>query len=59
VLNGNSNAYRDVAVLNAAAGILVAGKAETLADGVVLAGRSIDTGEAKDRLEKLVRVSNG
>jgi anthranilate phosphoribosyltransferase len=58
VLNGMSSAYRDVAVLNAAAGIVVAGKAKDLAEGVVLAGRSIDTGAAKDRLEKLVRVSN-
>jgi anthranilate phosphoribosyltransferase len=58
VLNGDQSAYRDVSVLNAAAGILVAGKAENLADAVVLAGRSIDTGAAKERLEKLVRASN-
>jgi anthranilate phosphoribosyltransferase len=58
VLNGDLNAYRDVAVLNAAAGIVVAGKAENLADAVVLAGRSIDTGAAKERLEKLVQASN-
>ncbi len=58
VLMGDLNAYRDVAVLNAAAGLVVAGKAENLADGVVLAGRSIDTGAALERLEKLIQVSN-
>jgi anthranilate phosphoribosyltransferase len=58
VLNGELNAYRDVAVLNAAAGLVVAGKAENLADAVVLACASIDTGSALARLEKLVKVSN-
>jgi anthranilate phosphoribosyltransferase len=58
VLAGVEGAYRDVAVLNAAAGLVVAGKAENLADGVVLAERSIDSGAARERLERLVRVSN-
>ncbi len=58
VLAGVEGAYRDVSVLNAAAGLVVAGKAETLADGVVLARRSIDSGAARERLEKLVKVSN-
>lgn len=58
VLAGDLNAYRDVAVLNAAAGLVVAGKAETLADGVVLAGKSIDSGAAMARLDKLIEVSN-
>lgn len=58
VLTGDLNAYRDVAVLNAAAGLVVAGKAENLADAVVLAGRSIDTGAALQRLEKLIKASN-
>jgi anthranilate phosphoribosyltransferase len=58
VLNGTPSPYRDVAVLNAGAGIVVAGKAATLADGVALANKSIDTGAAKQRLENLIRVSN-
>lgn len=59
VLDGAHNAYRDVSVLNAAAGLVVAGKADTLADAVVLAGQSIDSGAAKARLERLIKVSNG
>ncbi len=58
VLAGAQNAYRDVSVLNAAAGLIVAGKARTLDEGVVLAGASIDSGAAMRRLEKLAQVSN-
>jgi anthranilate phosphoribosyltransferase len=36
----------------------VAGRAEGLTDGVVLAQKSIDSGEAKDRLARLVTISN-
>jgi anthranilate phosphoribosyltransferase len=59
VLEGKPGPYRDVALLNAAAALLVAGKAETLRDGAKLAAQSIDSGAAKARLEKLVVVSNG
>jgi anthranilate phosphoribosyltransferase len=59
VLEGKPGPYRDVALLNAAAALLVAGKAETLRDGAKLAALSIDSGAAKARLEKLVVVSNG
>jgi anthranilate phosphoribosyltransferase len=59
VLEAKPGPYRDVALLNAAAALLVAGKAETLRDGAKLAAQSIDSGAAKARLEKLVVVSNG
>jgi anthranilate phosphoribosyltransferase len=59
VLAGTSGAYRDIAVLNAAASLIVAGKAGTLAEGAKIAAQSIDSGAAKARLEKLVAVSNG
>jgi anthranilate phosphoribosyltransferase len=58
VLDGKVGAYRDIAVLNAAAALVVAGRAEGLKDGVVLAQKSIDSGEAKDRLARLVTISN-
>jgi len=44
--------------MNAAASLVVASKANALADGVKLAAQSIDSGAAKARLEKLVTVSN-
>jgi anthranilate phosphoribosyltransferase len=58
VLQGEKGAYRDIAVLNAAAALVVAGKAETLADGVKLAGHAIDSGAAEGALQRLIAVSN-
>jgi anthranilate phosphoribosyltransferase len=58
VLEGKDGAYREVAVFNAAAALVVAGRAKTLKDGVALAVKSIDSGEAEGRLRRLVAVSN-
>jgi anthranilate phosphoribosyltransferase len=58
VLQGSKNAFRDVAVFNAAAGLVVAGVAKDLKAGVAAAQKSIDSGEAAKRLEKLIAVSN-
>jgi anthranilate phosphoribosyltransferase len=57
VLKGHKNAFRDVAVLNAAAALVVAGKAENLKDGARLSAKSIDSGEAEGRLDRLIAVS--
>lgn len=48
---------RDVVVLNAGAALLVGGKAESLADGLALAERSIDSAAALEKLEALVLMS--
>ncbi|RXF74683.1 anthranilate phosphoribosyltransferase [Hansschlegelia zhihuaiae] len=58
VLDGVPGAYRDVAILNAAATLIVAGRAKTLAEGAALAAASLDSGAAYSRLDALVRVSN-
>jgi anthranilate phosphoribosyltransferase len=58
VLGGRKGAYRDVAVLNAAAALVVAAKARTLADGVNLAQTAIDSGQAEGCLDRLIAVSN-
>ena len=58
VLQGTKGAFRDVALLNAAAALVVAGKAKDLKEGAALAATSIDSGAAKDRLDRLVAVSN-
>jgi anthranilate phosphoribosyltransferase len=57
VLNGQKNAYRDIAVLNASAALIVAGKAEDLASGARLAEAALDSGKARDTLENLIRLS--
>jgi len=58
VLKGDKGAFRDVAVLNAAAALMVAERAQELEDGVELAQRSIESGEAEARLDRLIAVSN-
>jgi len=58
VLKGKKGPYRDVAILNAAAALIVAGRAATLKEGVALAAKSIDSGEAEGRLDRLIAVSN-
>ncbi len=58
LLNGTESAYRDAVLLNAAAALLVAGKVDTLPDGVALAKDSIDSGKAKHAVETLARVTS-
>ncbi len=58
VLEGKPGAFRNVALLNAAAALVVAGRAGNLKDGVALATQSLDSGAARKRLEHLVAVSN-
>lgn len=58
VLTGARNAYRDVAALNAAAALVVSGKARTLPDGFAMAMASLDTGAAAKTLDRLVAVSS-
>ncbi|MFL9824872.1 anthranilate phosphoribosyltransferase [Rhodoplanes sp. SY1] len=58
VLEGRKGPYRDVAIFNAAAALVVAGKAADLASGVALAAQSIDTGAAEGSLGRLIAVSN-
>jgi len=58
LLDGEKSAYRDAALLNAAAALLVADKAGDLREGVSLASESIDKGAARGALDGLVRVTN-
>ncbi len=58
LLGGAPGSARDIVVLNAAAAAQVAGLAKTWVDGLELAARSIDSGKAREALERLVRVSH-
>src|ERR1700733_3558577 len=58
VLKGKASAFRDVALLNAAAALVVAGKAKDLKDGLHAAAHAVDSGEAEGRLDRLITVSN-
>jgi anthranilate phosphoribosyltransferase len=59
VLDGLPSPYRDVALLNAAAALIVSGRAATLKEGVAIGTKSLDSGAAAARLKHLVAVSNG
>ncbi|NBJ12468.1 anthranilate phosphoribosyltransferase [Microvirga arsenatis] len=59
VLDGARTAYRDVALLNAAASLVVADEAANLRDGLERASQALDSGASKATLERLVKVSNG
>src|ERR1700761_6548975 len=58
VLQGKPSAFRDVALLNAAAALIVAGRAGDLKEGVDLGTKSLDSGAAAARLKQLISVSN-
>lgn len=58
LLDGEKTAYRDIAVLNAAAALIVAEKANHLEPAARMAERAIDSGAAKDALANLVKYSN-
>lgn len=57
VLAGEPGHHRDIVTLNAAAALVVAGLADTVADGFTLAGAVLDDGRAAAALERLVTVS--
>jgi anthranilate phosphoribosyltransferase len=57
ILGGASGPRRDVVLVNAAAALVAADRAPSIADGLELARRSIDEGEAARRLDTLIRVS--
>ncbi|MGB8019547.1 MAG: anthranilate phosphoribosyltransferase [Pseudolabrys sp.] len=58
VLKGMPSPFRDIAILNAAAALIVAGKAKDLKQGAMLAAKSIEAGEAEGRLDRMIAVSN-
>jgi anthranilate phosphoribosyltransferase len=58
VLEGKPGPYADAVLANAAAALIIAGRADGLASGLVMAKASIDEGAARDRLERLVAISN-
>jgi len=58
VLAGRPGPRRDIVLLNAAAGLVACERARALAEGVALAAEAIDSGAARERLERFVAVTN-
>jgi len=57
LLDGKRGPYRDIVVLNAAAALIVAQRADDLKEGAAQAARSIDTGAAGTALDRLVECT--
>ena len=55
---GERGPKRDAVLLNAGASLYIGGRADTMQDGVTLAGELIDSGKALETLEQLIAVSN-
>ena len=58
ILNGQKGPKRNAVVLNSAAALYIAGKADSIEDGVRLASEIIDSGRAKKQLEKFIEYTN-
>ncbi len=58
ILNGEKGPKREAVLLNAGAALYVAGKTETMHEGVLLAAELIDSGKAKQLLNDFIKYSN-
>ena len=58
VLEGEEGPHRDIVLLNAAFGILASGKTEDIKEALEIAKESIDSGKAKEKLEKFIELSH-
>jgi anthranilate phosphoribosyltransferase len=59
LFDGHAGPFRDMVLLNAAAGLLVLGRAGDLREGAMVAAEAIDSGKARDCLAKLRHASHG
>lgn len=58
ILDGQKGPKRNAVVLNSAAALYVAGKTDSIEEGVKLASEIIDSGKAKQQLEKFIEYTN-
>ena len=57
MLEGEHGPHRDIVVLNAGAGIVAGGGADDIAAGLAAAIAAVDSGAARDALDRLAKVS--
>jgi len=58
LLDGETSAYRDAVLLNAAAALIVADRVSNLSEGVEIARESIDSGKAKQAVQTLTAITS-
>jgi len=59
ILSGETGPRRDTVLLNTAVGLMVANKVNNIKEGIERAAESIDSGQAFDKLKKLIAFSKG
>ena len=57
ILNGEKGVHRNAVLMNAGAALYIAGKADTLKEGIALAGEIIDSGKAAETLDRFIEIS--
>ena len=57
ILSGKKGPMRDAVLMNAGASLYIGGKADSMADGIELAAKIIDSGKALDTLERFIKES--
>jgi anthranilate phosphoribosyltransferase len=58
ILAGERSPRRDIVLLNAAAALVAAGRADSIAEAMPIAGESLDSGAAQKKLQALVEFTN-
>ncbi len=58
ILRGERGPQREIVLMNAGAGLYIAGKADSMSEGIRLAAELIDSGTAQKKLEELIKYSN-
>jgi len=58
ILLGEKTNKRDIAILNAAAGIVVGKKADNIKEGIEIAKESIASGKAYKKMEEMIKYTN-
>jgi anthranilate phosphoribosyltransferase len=58
ILEGEKSPKRDVVALNAAAALVAAGRADSIDAAIPMATKSIDSGAAREKLERLIEFTN-
>ena len=58
ILEGEKGPRQDVVLLNASAALIAGGMAKDFKDGIEIARQSIESGKAKQKLEKLIEFTN-
>ncbi|MEE2997778.1 MAG: anthranilate phosphoribosyltransferase, partial [Pseudomonadota bacterium] len=58
LLDGKANAYRNTVLFTSAAALIIAGKAANLKEGAEIAAASIDNGQARAALDRMIEISH-